>query len=159
MPRTVTFAARANAAGEWLLVANALQRRAPVLYPSRVTPRLRLTSSAVSPATSTCRQARPPSASTHECTRRSRRLPAPAASLRPYLDQASRFARKWSATHRRPFASTCSSCPASTGSGDSELLDAERTQLQAEEAVAHAEAEVFTGVAAVYKGLGGVVER
>ncbi|HEU4888871.1 MAG TPA: efflux transporter outer membrane subunit [Thermoanaerobaculia bacterium] len=39
------------------------------------------------------------------------------------------------------------------------LLDAERTQLQAEEAVAHAEAEVFTGVAAVYKGLGGVVER
>lgn len=38
------------------------------------------------------------------------------------------------------------------------LLDAERTQLQAEE-VAHAEAEVFTGVIAVYKGLGGVVER
>jgi multidrug efflux system outer membrane protein len=39
------------------------------------------------------------------------------------------------------------------------LLDAERTQLQAEEAVAHAEAEVFTGVIAVYKGLGGVAER
>ena len=34
MPRTVTFAARANAAGEWLLVANALQRRAPVVSES-----------------------------------------------------------------------------------------------------------------------------
>ncbi|HEX7282613.1 MAG TPA: efflux transporter outer membrane subunit [Vicinamibacterales bacterium] len=39
------------------------------------------------------------------------------------------------------------------------LLDAERTQLRAEEAVAQAEADVFTGVVSVYKGLGGVVER
>jgi multidrug efflux system outer membrane protein len=39
------------------------------------------------------------------------------------------------------------------------LLDAERTQLQAEDAVAQAEADVFTGVIAVYKGLGGVTER
>lgn len=39
------------------------------------------------------------------------------------------------------------------------LLDAERSQLQAEDAVAQAEAEVFTAVIAVYKGLGGVAER
>jgi multidrug efflux system outer membrane protein len=39
------------------------------------------------------------------------------------------------------------------------LLDAERTQLQAEEFVAHAEAEVFTSLIAVYKSLGGVAER
>lgn len=39
------------------------------------------------------------------------------------------------------------------------LLDAERTQLQAEDAVAQAEAGVFTGLIAVYKGLGGVIER
>lgn len=39
------------------------------------------------------------------------------------------------------------------------LLDAERTQLQAEDSVAQAEAEVFTGLIAVYKGLGGVTER
>ncbi|HEX4912534.1 MAG TPA: efflux transporter outer membrane subunit [Vicinamibacterales bacterium] len=39
------------------------------------------------------------------------------------------------------------------------LLDAERTQLQAEEAVAQAEADVFTGLIAVYKGLGGVAEK
>ncbi len=39
------------------------------------------------------------------------------------------------------------------------LLDAERTQLQAEESVAQAEAEVFTGLIAVYKGLGGVAEK
>lgn len=38
------------------------------------------------------------------------------------------------------------------------LLDAERTQLQAEDAVAQAEAGVFTAVVAVYKSLGGVVE-
>ena len=36
------------------------------------------------------------------------------------------------------------------------LLDAERTQLQAEEGVAQAEAGVFTSVIAVYKSLGGV---
>jgi multidrug efflux system outer membrane protein len=38
------------------------------------------------------------------------------------------------------------------------LLDAERTQLQAEDAVAQAEAGVFTGVVAVYKALGGIVQ-
>jgi multidrug efflux system outer membrane protein len=38
------------------------------------------------------------------------------------------------------------------------LLDAERTQLEAEDAVAQAEAGVFTGVVAVYKALGGVIE-
>lgn len=37
-----------------------------------------------------------------------------------------------------------------------DLLDAERTELQAQEAVAHAEAEVFTGVVSIYKALGGV---
>jgi multidrug efflux system outer membrane protein len=37
-----------------------------------------------------------------------------------------------------------------------ELLDAERTELQAQEAVAQAEAGVFTSVVAVYKALGGV---
>ncbi|HEX6096673.1 MAG TPA: efflux transporter outer membrane subunit [Thermoanaerobaculia bacterium] len=36
------------------------------------------------------------------------------------------------------------------------LLDAERTQLQAEDAVAEAEAGVFVGVVGVYKALGGV---
>jgi multidrug efflux system outer membrane protein len=36
------------------------------------------------------------------------------------------------------------------------LLDAERTELQAEDAVAQAEAGVFTGVVAVYKALGGI---
>ncbi|HET8773685.1 MAG TPA: efflux transporter outer membrane subunit [Thermoanaerobaculia bacterium] len=36
------------------------------------------------------------------------------------------------------------------------LLDAERTQLQAEDAVAEAEAGVFTSVVGVYKALGGV---
>jgi multidrug efflux pump len=36
------------------------------------------------------------------------------------------------------------------------LLDAERTQLQAEDAVAEAEAGVFVGVVGVYKSLGGV---
>jgi multidrug efflux pump len=36
------------------------------------------------------------------------------------------------------------------------LLDAERTQLQAEDAVAEAEARVFTSVVAVYKALGGI---
>lgn len=36
------------------------------------------------------------------------------------------------------------------------LLDAERTELQAEDAVARAEAEVFTGAVAVYKALGGI---
>ena len=36
------------------------------------------------------------------------------------------------------------------------LLDAERTQLQAEDAVAEAEAGVFTSVIAVYKALGGI---
>jgi multidrug efflux system outer membrane protein len=39
------------------------------------------------------------------------------------------------------------------------LLDAERTQLDAEDAVAQAEAGVFTGVVAVYKALGGVSEN
>ena len=38
------------------------------------------------------------------------------------------------------------------------LLDAERTQLQAEDAVAQAEAGVFTSVVAVYKALGGIPE-
>ena len=38
------------------------------------------------------------------------------------------------------------------------LLDAERTQLDAEDAVARAEAGVFTSVVAVYKAVGGVVE-
>lgn len=37
------------------------------------------------------------------------------------------------------------------------LLDAERTQLQAEDAVALAEVGVFTSVVAVYKALGGIV--
>jgi len=37
-----------------------------------------------------------------------------------------------------------------------ELLDAERTQLQAEDAVAQAEANVFTSVIALYKALGGI---
>jgi NodT family efflux transporter outer membrane factor (OMF) lipoprotein len=36
------------------------------------------------------------------------------------------------------------------------LLDAERTQLQAESAVAQAEAQVFTSVVGVYKALGGI---
>jgi multidrug efflux system outer membrane protein len=36
------------------------------------------------------------------------------------------------------------------------LLDAERTQLQAEDAVAQAESTVFTSVIAVYKALGGI---
>ena len=36
------------------------------------------------------------------------------------------------------------------------LLDAERTQLQAENAVAQAEAQVFTSVVGVYKALGGI---
>lgn len=36
------------------------------------------------------------------------------------------------------------------------LLDAERTQLQAEDAVAQAESGVFTNVVAVYKALGGI---
>jgi multidrug efflux system outer membrane protein len=39
-----------------------------------------------------------------------------------------------------------------------ELLDAERTELQAQDAVAQAEAGVFTSVVAVYKSLGGVSE-
>ena len=39
------------------------------------------------------------------------------------------------------------------------LLDAERTQLQAEEAVAQAEAGLFIDLIAVYKSLGGVVEK
>lgn len=38
------------------------------------------------------------------------------------------------------------------------LLDAERSQLDADDAVAQAEAGVFTGVVAVYKALGGVIE-
>jgi multidrug efflux system outer membrane protein len=37
-----------------------------------------------------------------------------------------------------------------------QLLDAERTELQAQEAVAQAEAGVFTSVVAVYKALGGL---
>jgi multidrug efflux system outer membrane protein len=36
------------------------------------------------------------------------------------------------------------------------LLDAERTQLSAEDAVAQAESQVFTSVVAVYKSLGGI---
>ena len=36
------------------------------------------------------------------------------------------------------------------------LLDAERTELVAEDAVASAEAQVFTGAVAVYKSLGGI---
>jgi outer membrane protein, multidrug efflux system len=36
------------------------------------------------------------------------------------------------------------------------LLDAERTELQAQDSVAQAEAEVFTGAVAVYKSLGGI---
>jgi multidrug efflux system outer membrane protein len=36
------------------------------------------------------------------------------------------------------------------------LLDAERTELAAEDAVASAEADVFTGAVAVYKSLGGI---
>ncbi len=38
------------------------------------------------------------------------------------------------------------------------LLDAERSQLQAEEAVAQSESQVFTSVVAVYKSLGGISE-
>jgi len=38
------------------------------------------------------------------------------------------------------------------------LLDAERTQLQAEDAVAQAESGVFTAVVAVYKAFGGIVQ-
>jgi multidrug efflux system outer membrane protein len=37
-----------------------------------------------------------------------------------------------------------------------DLLDAERTELQAQEAVAQAEAGVFTGVVSIYKSLGGI---
>ena len=37
-----------------------------------------------------------------------------------------------------------------------QLLDAERTELQAQEAVAQAEAGVFTGVVGIYKSLGGI---
>ena len=36
------------------------------------------------------------------------------------------------------------------------LLDAERTQLQAEDEVAQAESQVFTSVVAAYKSLGGI---
>ena len=36
------------------------------------------------------------------------------------------------------------------------LLDAERTELQAEDAVAQAEAAVFTSVVKLYKALGGI---
>ena len=36
------------------------------------------------------------------------------------------------------------------------LLDAERTELVAQEAVAQAEAGVFTGVVSIYKSLGGI---
>jgi outer membrane protein, multidrug efflux system len=36
------------------------------------------------------------------------------------------------------------------------LLDAERTELQAQEAVAQSEAGVFTGVVAIYKAMGGI---
>ena len=36
------------------------------------------------------------------------------------------------------------------------LLDAERTELQAQDSVAQAEAQVFTGAVAVYKSLGGI---
>jgi outer membrane protein, multidrug efflux system len=39
-----------------------------------------------------------------------------------------------------------------------ELLDAERTQLSAEDAVAQVEAGVFTSVVAVYKALGGIAQ-
>jgi multidrug efflux system outer membrane protein len=39
-----------------------------------------------------------------------------------------------------------------------QLLDAERTQLRAEDAVAEAEAGVFTSVVAVYKSLGGITK-
>jgi outer membrane protein, multidrug efflux system len=39
-----------------------------------------------------------------------------------------------------------------------DLLDAERTQLQAEDAVAQTEAGVFTSVVAVYKSLGGITQ-
>jgi multidrug efflux system outer membrane protein len=37
-----------------------------------------------------------------------------------------------------------------------QLLDAERTELQAQEAVAQAEAGVFTGIVGIYKSLGGI---
>jgi multidrug efflux system outer membrane protein len=37
-----------------------------------------------------------------------------------------------------------------------DLLDAERTQLQAEDSVAQAESGVFTSVVAVYKAFGGI---
>jgi outer membrane protein TolC len=37
-----------------------------------------------------------------------------------------------------------------------ELLDAERTELQAQDAVARVESEVLTSVVSVYKALGGV---
>ena len=39
------------------------------------------------------------------------------------------------------------------------LLDAERTQLQAEDAVAQAESEVYTSIVAVYKSLGGISSK
>ena len=35
------------------------------------------------------------------------------------------------------------------------LLDTQRTQLQAEDAVAQSEAQVYTGIVAIYKALGG----
>jgi multidrug efflux system outer membrane protein len=38
------------------------------------------------------------------------------------------------------------------------LLDAERTQLQAEDSVAQAESDVYVGVITIYKALGGVPE-
>jgi multidrug efflux system outer membrane protein len=40
-----------------------------------------------------------------------------------------------------------------------ELLDAERTALQAEDEVASAEAGVFTGAVAIYKALGGITQQ
>ena len=39
------------------------------------------------------------------------------------------------------------------------LLDAERTELQAEDAVAQSEADVFTSVVGLYKALGGIPAR
>jgi outer membrane protein TolC len=40
-----------------------------------------------------------------------------------------------------------------------DLLDAERTELQAEDAVAQSEADVFTSVVSLYKALGGIPAR
>ena len=68
--------------------------------------------------------------------------------------------RRWSLAAARDHAENVARivrAQAREGRADSlALLDAERTELQAEDAVADAEAGVFTSVIAVYKALGGI---